>query len=230
MALTINDIFPCPSETFRILEPDKCVKYPTYPGIVGESEARIVYRRRFGKAHARFQYQYKGIMTWEYDLILAFFNRKKGQYEDFYIVDWSKQYNIISVANVLATTCDYTLNTVTGLTDSAGYVGNTLLLYNPRFDVQKGTADKNIVTIDSIASTTISATKNQSGRTHLDIPASYIYVLVPVIFETDSLSPNMGDSCIEKTRPYFPGYGNQYIIGATYSIDIPFLQLGVNQE
>jgi hypothetical protein len=169
-------------------------------------------------------------MTWEYDLIFNFFSRKKGQYEDFYIVDWSKQYNVMGVANVLADSCDYTLNTVSGLTDSAGYVGNTVLVYNPIFDPQGGTTDKNIVTIDSIAGTTISTTKDQSGRTHLDTAASYIYVLVPAIFDTDSLAPQMGDTCIEKVRPYFRGYNNQYIFGATYSINIPFLQLGVNQE
>ena len=230
MALSIDDIFPSLDESYRILEPKKCLKYPMYPSIVGDSEAGIRYRRRKGKGSARYQYQYSMIMEWEYDLIYDFFIRKKGQYEDFYLVDWSRQYKIVSVANVAAGSCDYTLNSVSGLTSSAGYIGNTLLIYNTRYDPQQGTADKNILTIDSIASTTITTTKGQSGRTHLDTANSYIYALVPALFETDTLSPQMGEACIEKLNPYFAGHGNKYIFGATYSINIPFIQLGVLQE
>lgn len=180
-----------------------------------------------GKGYSRFQYQYEGIMSWEYQKIETFFIRMKGRFNDFYLVDWANPYRI-----TVAAAPDYTLNSINGLTDDVGYIGNTLLLYNPRYDTQGGVPDKNILTIDSggIAGTTITTTKDQSGRTHLDDTNSYIYVLVPAIFDTDSLAPTTGDACIDSLVTYFPGYGNQYVFGPTYTINIPFLQLGVSQE
>ena len=56
MALSINDIFPCFNQNDRILEPHKCVSYPTYPSIVNESDARVIYRRRVSKGSQIFQY------------------------------------------------------------------------------------------------------------------------------------------------------------------------------
>lgn len=231
MSLTINDIFPCADQNQRILEPSKCNKYTNFPVIASTTSANLIYRRRTGKAHARIQYEYDDLMAWEYRLIESFFARKKGRYEDFYLVDWTRPYRILATPDPGV---EYTLDSVSGLTASSGYIGNTLLLYDPHFDVQKGAGseDKNILTIDSggISGTTITVTKNQSGRAQLDTNRSKIYVLVPMIFDTDSLAPSIKNTCIEKNRPYFPGYGNQYLFGYITSVNIPFLSLGVYQE
>jgi hypothetical protein len=170
MSLGINEIFPCEDETMRILEPDKCIKILSYPSVVSETESRVFYRKRISKGSQIFQYKYTNLMNWEYLMIQTFFSRKKGRYEDFYLVDWSSPFRILTVAGGT----DYTLDRVTELTATSGFVGNIVLLYNPRFD-PKGTAtleNKNILTIDSIMSNTITVTKSEAGRTHLDNGAS----------------------------------------------------------
>lgn len=228
MALSINYIFPIGTDVVanqgRLLEPHECSRILQLPTLITPSEARLVYRKRESKGYYRFQYQYKTIMAWELRVIENFYKRVKGRYEEFYLVDWS---NIHKVTGSPSTT-SLTLDHLDGLEASPGYIGKTILLHNGRIT---GAVNKQILTIadaEIFDDNTIDV--NETIGASLRGSSSYVYILYPVIFDTEALTPTMKDFCTEKKLVNFPGYGTKNIYGQIVDINISFLQLGVLKD
>jgi hypothetical protein len=59
---------------------------------------------------------------------------------------------------------------------------------------------------------------------------SMVYLLIPVIFDLDALSPQKQDTCIERNIIYFSGFGAHSLFGPIVSITIPFLSLGIVKD
>ena len=225
MPLDIDTIFPCPDQTYHILEPTQCTKIPLFPTVFAETESKVVFRKRVSKGSYRFQYVYEDLMLWEYLLIDTFFKARKGRFDEFYLVDWSLPFHIISVSDGNTT---IGVNHLSGVTASIGYGGNQMLIYNPRFDPRnESVVDKFIGTIESIDEENSEITFTEAITSALATSASMAWILYPALFDTDTLAPTRKESCIEKRHNYFHGYGNKYITGPIMSINVPFMQIGV---
>ena len=223
MALQLSDIFPLSTSqgatvTAKILEPHTCSRQYNAPTELITSEARLVYTKRISKPYYMFQYQYKGIMAWEYQLLEEFFIRMHGQYETFYVVDWSAQYRISASA-----VGSVTVDRIAGLETETGFGGNILLLYNP---VYTGTPNKQILTITDASTTTV--TVNEVVNTTLaNATGSLIYVLYPSMFDGVDIKYTYVDFCIDKRVANYIGYGNKSLYGFISDTTIPFVQVGV---
>lgn len=222
MALTIQDIFPLSTtqgsaSTAKILEPYACSRQYNDLSETVVSEARLVYTKVISKPYYMFQYSYKSIMAWEYQLLEDFYRRMKGRYETFYLVDWSSQYRITA-----STPTSVTVDRISGLDDDTGFGGNTVLIYNP---IKSGT-NKQILTIASFSTLTLNV--NEAVTTSLASAAgTMLYVLYPCMFDTTSLQNTIVDFCIQRNVISFPGYGNRTLYGTINDVNIPFIQVGV---
>ena len=225
MALNIDTIFPCVDKGIRLLEPKSCTRAFAAPTMFTKSESNLVYRRRISKGTFSYAYEYENIMAWEYRLIEEFFRRRQGRYEEFWMVDWSDPYIILSTNG----STEITLNHITTLTTDIGYVGYKVLICNQNFDPQDGVADKDILTITQIVNDTITFTMEDSVTGLLNT-GSMVYLLSPVIFDIDALSPQKQDTCIERNIIYFSGFGAHSLFGPIVSITIPFLSLGIVKD
>jgi len=229
MSVGDKDIFPFeePETTIRkILEPHKCMRYTSYPTRIGGTEARTPYRRRLTKGYVRLQYQYSGIMTWEYRLIERFFRERKGSYDDFYSIDWSERYSVTD--NPAATTI--TLDRTDFLSANSGYLGNTILLYNP--SIYDGSTPLNdlhqLLTISEINGNiiTVAPVGGEDADTDLRVTSSFVYVAYPSVFETEVLQPSQIDSCIIDDSATVPGFGTQNPFGNIVDVSLSFMSIG----
>lgn len=227
MALSITDIFPLGTDVVanqgRLLEPHMCNRILQMPTLITPSEARLIYRKRQSKAYYRFKYQYKSIMAWELRLIENFYRRVKGSYEEFYLVDWSSIHKVTASPSDTSLTLDH----FDGLEAAAGYIGKTILVHKGRVT---GSQNKQILTIadaEAFGDTTIDVDETIFAALRSD---SYVYILHPVIFESETIQPTMKDFCTEKKVTNFPGYGSKNIYGQIVDINLAFLQLGVLKD
>ena len=226
----IDNIFPCPDSTYKILEPHKCYHVIDIPSVITGSGNNLIVRKLISKDSVTIYYEYENIMRWEYELIFDFFRRKKGQYEDFYVVMWDFPYNVVGFGT--NPDRELQLDTLHMLTASTGYIGNTLLAYNTRFDPKQSEVDKKELTIESIDSFNNVVTFAQDGTPLADpLPENLVttdtvlYIVTPVIFATNSLRPRTVNTCIDKTLRYFRGYGNKYQSGPIISVAVSFTSL-----
>jgi len=201
-----------------LLEPHQCTSFVSHPTLIADSDEGVVFRRKRGNAVFRIQYKYDNIMSWEYDLIEQFFNRMKGPFEEFYVVNWSKQYRPVQFNS----STSFTLLSCLGLTSSLGYIGNTLLIYNSDFDAYKGQTDKQLLNISSIDTNTNLVTVSTEINSGLRNTRSMVYVLVPSVFEIDSLTPDYNATCIAREMNYFKGFGTKPLFGPVVSVNIGF--------
>ena len=227
MALSIDYIFPIGTDVVanqgRLLEPHMCSRILQIPAVVTPSEARLVYRKRQSKGYYRFQYQYKTLMAWELRVIENFYKRVKGRYEEFYLVDWSNIHKVTGSP----TSTSLTLDHLDGLEASPGYIGKTLLVHNGKIT---GALNKQILTIadaEVFGDNTIDVNETVDATLRQN---TYVYILHPVIFESETVQPTMKDFCTDKKIVNFPGYGSKNIYGQIIDINIAFLQLGVLKD
>jgi hypothetical protein len=226
MALQLSDIFPlCPIQgttaNAKILEPHKCSKTVVSPTQLSESAARVIFRKRISRPYVEFNYEYEGILQYEYELIASFYRRMKGKYNEFYLVDWSTPYQIEAITN-----SSITLYSVLDLEASTGYAGNTLLIYNGK--ITDG-LNKQILTIDNtedFSDYTISVDQTQTINSNLQTTTAFVYVLYPCIFKTDKLSPSVKDFCVEKKVVTIQGHGKRTIFGQVMDVGVSFTLLG----
>ena len=223
MALQLSDIFPTSTSqgtaaTARLLEPHTCNRQYNAPTALTTSEARLVYTKRISKPYYMFSYQYKGIMAWEFQLLEEFFIRMKGQYEAFYVVDWSSQYRVSSY-----TAGSVTVDRTSGLESETGFGGNTILLYNPTY---KGALNKQILTIVDASTTEIDV--NESVNASLAaVSGTLVYVLYPCMFDAITLQFTQIDFCIDHAVVNYIGVGNKSLYGQIGDVTIPLVQVGV---
>ena len=165
-----------------------------------------------------FQYAYKGIMAWEYQLIEEFFIRMKGQYESFYAVDWSAQYRVSGSASG-----SVTVDRIAGLEIETGFGGNKLLLYNP---IYTGTPNKQLLTITDASTTTV--TVSETVNTALaNSSGTLIYILYPSMFDGVDIKYTYVDFCIDKRVANYIGYGDKSLYGIILDTTVALVQVGV---
>jgi len=224
MALELQDIFPLSTTqgtaaTARLLEPYSSKKelyMPTYNTL---TQSRVVYTKRVSHPYYMFQYDYKNLMSWEYQLIEDFYRRMKGKYESFYVVDWSAPYSISA-----STVSSVTIDRIGGLEAATGYGGNTLLVYN----AHKSGTNKQILTIDAsevFADTTIAM--NETVSTTVAANSAKLYILYVGMFDSDKIQGTPVDTCIQKNVINYAGYGYKSMFGSILDVTIPIIQVGV---
>lgn len=222
MALVLQDIFPLsPTQgsaaTAKLLEPHTCMKEIYYPTFASLSEARVIYTKRIANPYYMFQYDYHGIMNWEYMLLEEFFRRMKGKYSPFYVVDWETPYTISA-----ATSASLTVDRTFGLEAATGFGRNKLLIYNPAYS---GT-NKEIVTINSGETFTDTTILTSAVTVALATSGAKAYVLYPAMFDVDKLKGTVIDHAIQSKIVNYPGYGNKDIFGPVIDVSIVIMQIG----